>query len=421
MFLKIVRLWPELLLAAVTAVLVLADGLRSSAGDPGFYWGIAGKVAEGQIPWRDFPYEYPPVSLIPVLLPYFLPGGEAWPVFNRYLFTENVLMMAAIGAGVLWLARRGWAMESTLRTSVLYVALTLTLAPSVVWRYEPLPVLLTVVAVMLAATYRSSLSGVALGTAVITKLYPLAMLPVLALGQIRDRLRPALLLGVATVVTTVLIAAPFVLIAGGAAFSYLEYSITRGVQIESVPGALAILANVLGGPNARIFHGFGTFQVDSPLIPLLGFVWTALSGLIVLGLGVAILVRFRADRRTSGSPAERSQVTYLIAALLVALVSSRILSPQYLFWAVPFVALADRPKTLLYWAACLLTTFVYPLNYQQMLNQEAYAVVATNVRNLILVLFLGAVIAPELRFAFNEFSKHRNALTPVDQPDRASA
>ncbi len=67
---------------------------------------------------------------------------------------------------------------------------------------------------------------------------------------------------------------------------------------------------------------------------------------------------------------------------MVVLVTSKILSPQYLFWVVPFVALLSRPKTLVFWAACLLTTFVYPLNYRaSMLNQEPYAIITRHQRS----------------------------------------
>ena len=72
------------------------------------------------------------------------------------------------------------------------------------------------------------------------------------------------------------------------------------------------------------------------------------------------------------------------------------LSPQYLFWAVPFVALVSRPKTLFFWATCLVTTFVYPNNYQELLNQEAYTIWAVNLRNAMLVLFTVWVIAPDV-------------------------
>ena len=131
--------------------------------------------------------------------------------------------------------------------------------------------------------------------------------------------------------------------------SWLPYSTNRGVQIESVPGGLALLAGHLTDANTRIYAGFGTWQVDSPLIPILGSMWTLLTAVLVALLGLAIWQRYRADRQIGDGLSPTSQVTHLVAALTVVLVSSRILSPQYLFWVAPFMALTSRPKTLAFW------------------------------------------------------------------------
>jgi hypothetical protein len=228
------------------------------------------------------------------------------------------------------------------------------------------------------------------------------MMPALMIGQLRNgKLRPALLLASATVVMAALILAPFVAIAGIGAFSWLEYAIARSVQIESVPGAIALLANVMGGPDARIYHGFGTWQVESPLLSILSPTWTLFTGGLVIALALAIWHRYRVERVEFGGLVPRTQINQLLAALMVVLVSARVLSPQYLFWVVPFVALSSRPKTLFFLATCLVTTFVYPLNYQEYMNQEAYAVVATNIRNAMLVAFTIWVIAPDVLAALS--------------------
>jgi hypothetical protein len=235
-----------------------------------------------------------------------------------------------------------------------------------------------------------------MGAAIVGKLYPVAMLPAMFVGLIRNgRLRPSLTLVGATIATALLILLPFVAIAGLGAFSWLEYAIARSVQVESVPGGIALLANVLGGPESTIYHGFGTWQVDSPLIPMLGTMWTAFTVVMVVALAVAIWHRYRIER-TSGGLVPTTMITQLLAALMVVLVSARVLSPQYLFWAVPFVALVSRPKTLFFWATCLVTTFVYPNNYQELLNQEAYTIWAVNLRNAMLVIFTVWVIAPDV-------------------------
>ncbi len=171
---RLIGLWPEAILAAVTAWLVLADGLQTSAGDPGYYWQIAGQVSSGMLPWRDFPFEYPPVALPQILLPYLLPGGDDLNVYLRGLFAENVILLVAIGLGVVWLARQGWSIESWRRSGLVYVLLALALAPTVMWRFDALPTALTVAAMVTVAHRRAAAAGVALGAAMLAKLYPVA-------------------------------------------------------------------------------------------------------------------------------------------------------------------------------------------------------------------------------------------------------
>ncbi len=412
---RVLSWWPEAILAVLTLSELIEDKLQSSSGDPAYYLKISEQVSQGMIPWRDFPFEYPPISLPPVLLPYFLPGGTSWEGYTRGLFTENVVLLLAIGAGVAWLASRGWTHVSLVRATLMYAALAVSLAPVVVWRYDAVPTLLTVLAVIAITYNRAALAGIGMGAAIVGKLYPIVMLPAMFIGLIRNgRLRPSFALVGTTVATAILILLPFVAIAGSGAFSWLEYAIARSVQVESVPGGIALLANVLGGPESSIYHGFGTWQVESPLIPMLGTMWTVFTVVMVMALAIAIWHRYRIEK-SSGGLIPTTMVTQLLAALMVVLVSARVLSPQYLFWAVPFVALASRPKTLFFWATCVVTTFVYPNNYQELLNQEAYTIWAVNLRNLMLVVFTIWVIAPDVIGAFNSV---RQRQSPATAPSR---
>ena len=393
-------LWPEALLGAVTAAMVAIDGLGTSAGDPGYYWRIAGQIGQGMVPWRDFPFEYPPVSLTQVLLPYFLPGGASISVYLTGLFIVNVLLLVAIGAGVVWLARRGWAVESWPRTGLAYALLALALAPTVMWRFDALPTALTVAALILVARNRVATAGIALGAAVMAKLYPLALLPALAVAAMRNgRLRPAGAIVLACGATILAIAAPFLIVAGRSSLSYLDYAVGRGIQVESLPGALALLASVAGGPDARIYAGYGTWQVDSPLISILGPAWTLLTFVLLGAVALALWRRLALDRAETGGLRPTSEVTQLVAVLMVVLVTSRVLSPQYLFWVVPFIALLPRRKMLVFWLACVLTTFGYPLNFQEMLNQEPLVILVVNLRNAVLVGFMAWVLGPDLMSA----------------------
>jgi uncharacterized membrane protein YidH (DUF202 family) len=404
--------WPELLLGAVALCMVLADGFRNYPGDPTVFYNYATQISQGNIPYLDFPFEYPPLTIVSLMLPWLMSGGA--PSIETYrflLFFQNVGLAIGIGIGVSWLARRGSSVESPLRSAVLYGLLTLALVPVLVWRLDTVVAALTVVALIAAASRRWAASGIALGAGVMTKLYPLALLPVLALGPIVERRwRPAILVAGACVATVLVIAAALFFIAGPSALYFVGYATNRGVQIESVLGGLALLAAALGGPRAQIGPGFGTFQVDSTLLPALAVLGTVIIVAGVIALGLAMWHRFRADRRSFGAVRPSSQAAYALAALLLVLATSRILSPQYLFWMVPFAALVSRPKALALLCACLLTTCVYPLHYQEFLNQERSMIAAVNVRNALLLVVFAWQIWPDLGLAIRELLPRVRAL-----------
>lgn len=383
--------------------MVLADGFHNFSGDPDVFYRYATAVGQGQVPYRDFAFEYPPLDIIPMVVPYLL-GELPIAIYRPLLFFQNVGLVVAIGFAVAWLARRGAAHETLPRTLVQYGLAAVVLEPIIMWRVDSAVTALTVVALMANARGRPIASGVALGAAVMTKVYPVAMLPVLALGQASPRrLGRVLLLLVACALTLAAIALVVVAIAGGSAAYFVDYLTQRGTQIESIPGALAQLIAAAGGPAATVVYGYGTLQVQSLLLPLLGSLGMVVTGAGVAALGLALWHRFRTDSRAVGALRLSSQATYLAATGLLVLITSRILSPQYMFWIVPFVALLPRRQALWLVVACLLTTFVYPLNYKQFIAQEPSLLLAVNIRNAMLVVLFVWLIWADLWTAIRGF------------------
>ena len=156
MRLRLVRLpeatfrWlPELVLGALAAGMVLAEGFRNFPGDPDVFYRYAQLVGRGQLPFLDFPFEYPPLAVIPMALPYcYRAARRRSRLYRPLLFFQNVALIVAIAIAVVWLARRGATGETPLRSLVLYGLLALALEPVITWRVDTAVTTLTVVALI---------------------------------------------------------------------------------------------------------------------------------------------------------------------------------------------------------------------------------------------------------------------------------
>jgi hypothetical protein len=79
-----------------------------------------------------------------------------------------------------------------------------------------------------------------------------------------------------------------------------------------------------------------------------------------------------------------------LAAVVAYVAFGRVLSPQYMIWVVPLLALAVawrmRVLAALTGAACLLTLAEFPSRYIELLQFEAFAIGITAMRNAALIL-----------------------------------
>lgn len=235
----------------------------------------------------------------------------------------------------------------------------LALGPIVVARFDALPALLVGCSLLCLSRDRAFVGGLCAGAAVLAKLYPLLLLIpwALVLWAEGRRRQAALLLGGATVAMAV-IAAPFLSAAPGPFVSSLFVYGGRPFQIESLVGALAVL---IGGKSA-IVASFGSYNVHAP--PWLGTLFGVLLPTAV------VLMAFTAARQARVMPATRAEdgharlFLWTVAVLAIVLLTSKVLSPQYLIWLVPLAAIT--PGALVYrWsvAAAVITQVFYPPLY----------------------------------------------------------
>ncbi len=389
---------PPLMVLAVAAVYP-TDLIFPDQGDLNLYLEKARLFAAGAVPYRDVPFEYPPAALVPMVAPYL-----AWPFgavdldAYKWLFAGwEALLLLLLGLVLVRIVRLGGAEEpngrdghvAPLRTGARLVLLTAGALLAITFRFDLFPALLMAVAVWAVLGGRPAVAGVALGLGVLAKLFPVAILPALAIPWLLPfDLRGLVRLGASLAATIVLGLAPFLALAGTEpTFQFLRYNAERGLEVESIGGGLAVLQGLLAGQPVDMNFRFSSVNVEGGLAD----VWLAmLPVLTIAGFGLVAWLGWQRIRAEDADGGVRPSTVVELATvcLLMLLVTSKVYSIQYVVWLVPLAALLGGRRFWLAAAIVAPTMAIHPLLFGDLVDQEALPILILNGRNALLIALL---------------------------------
>jgi uncharacterized membrane protein len=334
-------------------------------------------MMDGHLPYRDFNVEYPPLALPTFWLPALAGGGA-----DGYRLAFGLLMALPVVVGVVLtgiLAQRtgGNRVVATLAAA----AVPLAVAALVRTRFDPLPVALVLGGLVLLCRDRPRWGMAVLGLGAMTKGFPLIAAPVaLAWLAGAGRRRAAIDGALALAVVVACVGGLAVLASPSGAWHAVSYHLDRPVQIESAPAAAVYTLQLVGGTAPRVGHSFGSEGLTHPSADAL----SALSMVLLVALIAAFC--FAAAR----SPDRRSLVLAALGAVTAFAALGKVLSPQFLIWVAPLVALALSwrlwrvavPGVL----ALVLTKAEYPGRYSELAAREHGAQALVVARDSLLVL-----------------------------------
>jgi hypothetical protein len=318
-------------------------------------------MADGRVPYRDFAVEYPPGALPVFAVPALGdPSSEAFRVrfeslmafFGQAMIVAVAVALVALGAGRRWLL-----------AGLAFAALApVLLGPVIVSRFDLWPAALTAAALCALVTGRFRLGHLALGSAVVAKLYPVVLAPLtVAYVWKREGRREALVCSGLMLTVIALVYAPFVVVAPGGVWDSLWNQASRPLQIESLgAGALLVAHNVFGtGVTMESSHGSQNLGGTAPAV--LAVLQTFLQQAAL----VATWILF------ARGPASRERLLLASAAALVAFIAlGKVLSPQFLIWLIPVMPLVAGRRGLiasgLLGVALLLTQLWFPYRYWEL-------------------------------------------------------
>jgi uncharacterized membrane protein len=345
---------------------------RHQITDTPVYEGYGSAIDHGLFPYRDFPVEYPPGALPVFVAPVYVYGYASYAQVFGWL-------MAAFGVACLIAA----ALAGARPRALAFIAVSpLLIGAMALSRYDLWPTLFVVCALAAFLHDRHRLGWLALGAAVVAKGFALAFVPVALVWTLRRRgpreLVLALAAGAAVVVAAVL---PFAILAPDGLWHSVSGQLSRPLQIESLA---ASLLTTFSHPEVISTHGS---------LNLGGQGWVAaVTSVLEFVVLVALWVAF-----ARGPATDERLIRYTAACLCAFVAFGKVLSPQFLIWLVPVVALVRGLRGI---AACALlagamiaTQVYFPGRYWEYIFQLHLAWVVL-LRNVLLVALLATLSLP---------------------------
>jgi Glycosyltransferase family 87 len=374
--------------AAALGVLALAFATwfairpaNDSGQDLPIYEEYASMILDGQMPYRDFPMEYPPGALPMFILPavalgdgrdaHWSPPNDAGRR-NHRAFDSLVILLTALMLTLTALSLA--ALRRPARTEALSLAVVasspLLIGHVFVARYDVWPAALTAAALAAAVRGHYRLGGAALGLGAAAKIYPALLVPVLVIVAARHRgLRESLMSAASAVGAAAFVFLPFALASWSATRGAVSNQLGGGLQVETLVSSVLVMTRQvtdwLGAlglpPPAELTvrpeeHGLGRAVLSGPGIEA---TTTVLNVLLV----IVLCLLWLALARSTNDPRE-DLVRYSAMSVAAALVLGTVLSAQYVIWLIPLVPLVGGRRgtaaTLCLVAAAALTHAWFP-------------------------------------------------------------
>jgi Glycosyltransferase family 87 len=317
----------------------------------------------GLLPYRDFALEYPPFALPAFVLPSILTGGSGDADAYRAAF-QGTMLACGVLTVVLVVFTLARLTERTVDVAIgtAFVAVSpLLLGPVMLARYDLWPAVLTAAGIAAIASDRYRVGTVFVVLAILAKVYPIVLVPLLGVyiwrrAGHREALACA---GIGLFVLAVGLG-PFLAVAPDGTLAALTRAFERPLQIESLGAAILVVLHGLAGIDLHVVFSSGSHNLDGPVPTLVAAVESAALAVAL----VAVWIRFARETATSGG-----LVVASAAAVCTFVALGKVLSDDYVIWLIPLVALVSGRTGRIALAGLasvlLLSGYIYPTHYAE--------------------------------------------------------
>jgi len=334
-------------------------------GDVGIYrqW-YSCCLSHGAFPTADQMWQYPPGTALVLWLPGHLPGGYV---------SAFVLLAIGCDLAITFMLRARCRRAGSAAGAWYWVCGVPLIGTVAVTRFDVLPVALSVAAVCLVG--QGGVRGLLIGAGAAIKIWPVTMLAGTPPGQWRREIVAA-----AAVFGTV--CALF----ATATVSFLAHQAARGLEIESVAATPAMIWRHATWAG-KVEFKYGSMQLSGAYAAVAEDAARLSIVLVVIAvIGWRLLV---ASGRAAWRPEFATDAP--LAATLLFLVVSPVLSAQYLLWVVGLAAAClatgrttQRPVAIAVLAVAALTQGVFPIWWPGVVSGSGPVTAVLVTRNVLL-------------------------------------
>lgn len=322
----------------------------------------AGNIADSHFPINDPMWQYPPLAAVVFLAGYLIAGNTV-----GFVFLATIADLAIFSL----LMRRGQEQGNS-NPAFIWMIAPLVMGPIILGRFDVFVTLAAVVALLYVGQTRRF--GIAIAIGALLKVWPLLLLLAAPKGTA--------LKAIAWFIATFAAGSLLLSVWWNDSFSFISGQSSRGLQIESV-GALPYQIWNAGPGTVTSAFQFGAIEVVAAGTQFVSLVITLMG---VALLGVLFYWRF------FGKLKQASPADIALLAILISIVTSRVLSPQYMVWVFGLLAVsALRPQanfrklSILIFISAALGQFIYPWWYISLQQGGVLAVSAHTIRILTLL------------------------------------
>lgn len=417
------RTFARLMIVVSAIVLIVTSfGLW---GDLDHYYANAGDLLDGKMPYSEYQFEYPPLSLVFMLIPRLL----TWNL-ESFHYGCAILTYVFLAIGARFLTKMAdehigstWQVRFILLCTVIFGSYF------VIARNDVYPAVMTIIALWFFLKARYVPAFAIMSLAALTKLYPgLFIIPMLLFLISERKWKDAALSIVVVAAVGILVELPFLIADPSTAFAYLTYHSDRGIQVESVASGLFMLGTLFVPTDITVGFGYGSDNLIGCAPDALAPWMNPIMAIALMIFAASILVRIWRNRLPTEK--KRAVSCAMCAAMLMIFIAfSKVYSAQYYIWIallLPFtqlscLSLAHRKEIMLLMVPFGLATAASYLGYGWfgLMDLNALPILLVVVKNLFHLILMYELIHmcwfesggyPEDRGAFPHLRKHLHAV-----------